>query len=136
MRNSVLRWSWKFHGKILKNLGGVAFWASVFYAKKRIIIMSIFRGFLDISAYNHILSYKSQKTCNPRYNAYFWFSIFWATFGGEMGVATICTSNGLGSPNPAKNLANWKDLLGQSLSQNQVSEIFEGEPPSLRCILY
>ena len=45
---------------------------------------------------------------------------FWATFGGKMGVATTRASYGLGPPNPVKNLTHWVELLGQSLSWNNV----------------
>ena len=53
-------------------------------------------------------------------DAYFPFLIFWATFGGKMGVANMCAPNGLGPPNPTKKLAHWMDLLGRLLSRNHV----------------
>ena len=53
---------------------------------------------------------------NPSYNAYFSFFIFWATFGGKIGVAITSAPNGVGPPNPIKKLAHWVDLLGQPLS--------------------
>ena len=60
---------------------------------------------------------------NSSYNAYF-------SFLGEMGEATTRAPNGLGSPNPAKKLAHWVDLLNdQPLSRNHVLEILKGEPP-------
>ena len=47
----------------------------------------------------------------------------------ECGGKRVCAPNGLGSPNPVKQLAHWVDLLGQPLSRNHVFEIFKGEPP-------
>ena len=41
MRNSVLRWSWKCHMKILKTLGGVPFWEAAVKAKMQIKIWPI-----------------------------------------------------------------------------------------------
>ena len=46
-----------------------------------------------------------------------------------MGVATTRPPNGLGPPNPTKNLAHLVDLLDQPLSRNHVVEIFRSEPP-------
>ena len=40
----------------------------------------------------------------------FHFFIFWATFGGKMGVATTRPPNGLGPPKPTKKLAYWANL--------------------------
>ena len=42
--------------------------------------------------------------------------IIWATFGGKMGVATMCAPNGLGPPHSTKKLAHWVDLLCKPLS--------------------
>ena len=56
-------------------------------------------------------------TRNPSNDAYFSFFIF---------VATMYAPNGLGSPNPAKQLAHQVDLLGRLLSRNHVFEIFKG----------
>ena len=39
------------------------------------------------------------------YDAYFSFLIFWATFGGKMGVAIMRAPNGLGPPNLTKKFA-------------------------------
>ena len=44
------------------------------------------------------------------YDAYFSFLIFWATFGGKMGVATTRTPNGPWPPCPTKKLAHWVDF--------------------------
>ena len=66
---------------------------------------------------------------NLSYATYFSVLIFWATFGGKMGVDTTCAPNGLGPSNPTKKLAHWMDLLGQPLFRNHVFEIFRGEPP-------
>ena len=63
------------------------------------------------------------------YDAYFSVLIFWATFGGKVGVATTRALNGLRPPNQTKTLAHLVDLLGQPLSQNHIFEIFRGEPP-------
>ena len=43
---------------------------------------------------------------NLSYDAYFSFLIFWATFGGKMGVGTTCAPFSLGPPNPTKKLAH------------------------------
>ena len=37
---------------------------------------------------------------NLSFDAYFLFLIFWATFGGKIGVATTRAPNGMGPPNP------------------------------------
>ena len=66
---------------------------------------------------------------NRCYDSYFSVLIFWATFGGKMGVATTRAPNGLWPPNPAKKLARWVDLMGPPLSQNYIFEIFIVEPP-------
>ena len=42
----------------------------------------------------------------PSYNAYFSDLTFWATFGGNMGVATTHNHYSLGLPNPTKKLAH------------------------------
>ena len=68
----------------------------------------------------------------PCYDACFIFLIFWATFGGKMGVVITRDPNGLGSSNPTKKLAHWVNLLGQPLSRNPVFEIIKGEPPLRR----
>ena len=43
---------------------------------------------------------------NPSYDAYFPFLIFWATFGGKMGVATTAPLMVSEPPNPTKKLAH------------------------------
>ena len=61
---------------------------------------------------------------------------FWATFGGKMGVATTCTSNGLGPPNLTKKLANFVELFGLPLYRKHVFEIFSSDPPPLNISLH
>ena len=46
-----------------------------------------------------------------------------------MGVATSVAPEGLGSQNPVKKLVHSMYLVGQLLSQNNVSTIFKPEPP-------
>ena len=48
---------------------------------------------------------------NPSYDAYLSLLIFWATFGGKMGVATTRAPYSLGPPNPMKKLAHWADFF-------------------------
>ena len=57
---------------------------------------------------------------NLSYDAYFWFLIFWATFGGKMGVATTRTVYVLGPP--ILTISVYSHL------QIMVSENFGGEP--------
>ena len=44
-------------------------------------------------------------------------------FGGKMGAAATVAPKGLGPQDPAKKLAHWVDLLGQSLSRKLVLKI-------------
>ena len=48
----------------------------------------------------------------------FFLKLFWATFGGKIGVATTRAPDGLGLSNPTKKLAHWVEILGQLLSRN------------------
>ena len=66
---------------------------------------------------------------NHRYDVYLPILKFNARFGGNIGLYTILGPNSLGSQLPAKQLADWLDLLGHLLSRNHVSEIFEDQPP-------
>ena len=67
---------------------------------------------------------------NLSYEAYFSVLIFWATFGGKMGVATTRAPNGLGPLKTTKKLAQRVSLLGhEPIFRNHVFEIFRGEPP-------
>ena len=52
-----------------------------------------------------------------------------------MGVATTRAPNDLGSPNPAKMMAQCVEFLGQPLSRNHAFEIFKGVPSPLSLLI-
>ena len=110
-----------------KNGAHAHIWAYAFFHNSAIsgpIGLKFFMGVQDTIIYRLVMR-------NLSYNAYFSVLIFWATFGGKMGVATTRAPNGLGPPHPTKKLDHWMELLGQPLSRNHVFAIFI----AVHCIL-
>ena len=131
-------WRW-FHSKILifGRVMAKQLCACPYLSIRISAITPPFLGHLDWIFYgssgDHFLSIGDEKSM---LRCLFFSFDFKATFGGNMGVVTKRTPNGLGPPNPTKKLVHLADLLGQPLSRNHVFEIFKGEPPPLKIAFY
>ena len=61
---------------------------------------------------------------NPGYVAYFSFLIFWATFGGKMGMATTCTPNRLGLQTRPNNWPTGWNFWANNYLEIKFSKLF------------
>ena len=66
--------------------------------------LKFFKGTQETIIYRFVM-------INQRYGNILQILIFWATFGGEIGVATTHANMGLGPQNAAKIWAHLEDLL-------------------------
>ena len=98
-----IEWCW-FHSKIFmfgQKMARMPIFGHTFFGHNSANWAKKFYG----SSGDHHLSIGDEKS-----KLQYLFFIFWATFGGKMGVAITRAPNGLGPQNLTKKLAHWMDL--------------------------